>query len=63
MRGDSGAPRHVHTIAATVFLADDAIAALALSLTAAHHATADATVPAAHAVRAAASLTAALSHR
>jgi hypothetical protein len=46
-----------------VFLADDATAALALSLTAADHAMADATVLAADAVRAAASLTAAPSDR
>lgn len=63
MRSDR-APRGMSTRSPPpVFLADDAIAALALSLTAARHATADATVFAAHAVRAAASLTGALSHR
>jgi hypothetical protein len=42
MRSDSGAPRHVRTIAAPVFLADDAVAALAVSLPAAEHSTNDA---------------------
>jgi hypothetical protein len=63
MQATAGAPWHVHTIAAPVFLADGTIRRAALSLTAAHHATADTTVLAARAVRAAASLTAALSHR
>jgi hypothetical protein len=40
MQGDSGAPWRVRTIAATVFSGDEAIAALAVSLTAATHSSA-----------------------
>jgi len=53
----------VHAIAAPVFLDDDAVAALAVSMHAADHATADADALAAHAIRVVASLSAALSHR
>ena len=42
MQGDSGAPGDVHAIAAAVFLADDAVAGLAVLMPAADHATNDA---------------------
>ena len=51
MQGDSGPRWRVRTIAAAVCLGDDAIAALAASLTAAAHATADSGALAAHAAR------------
>lgn len=41
MQSDSGATRDVHAIAAPVFLGNDAVAAMAVSLTAAEHATTD----------------------
>ena len=53
----------VHTIAAAVLLADDAIAALAVSMPTADHATADADALAARITGAVASLSGALSHR
>jgi DNA-binding IclR family transcriptional regulator len=53
----------VHAIAAPVFLADDAVAALAVSMNAAEHFTNDADALAAHTTGAAASLSAAPSHR
>jgi DNA-binding IclR family transcriptional regulator len=59
----SGAPRHVRTIATPVFLADDAVAALAVSLPAAEHSAHDADALAARTTGVVASLTAALSHR
>ena len=48
MRSDSGAPRHVRTIAAPVFLADDAVAAPAVSLPAAERSANHADALAAH---------------
>jgi hypothetical protein len=63
MRSDSGAPRHVRTIAAPVFLADDAAAARAVSLPAAEHSTNDANAVAARTTGVVASLCAALRHR
>ena len=53
----------VHAIAAAVFLADDAVAALTVSLTATEHSTNDADALAARITGAVASLSAALSHR
>ena len=41
MQCDSGDPWHVHTIDAPVFLGGDAVAALAVSLTAAENASTD----------------------
>jgi len=62
MQGDSGPRWRVRTIAAAVCLGDDAIAALAASLTAATHATADSGALPAYVTRVATAPTRALAH-